>query len=182
MARDQTGDDPAYVEAGIGENLDAVLVFNVSRTHGYLAPFLDAELRRERLTSAQLNTLLVLRTASDEGLLMGEIGRRLVVTKSNVTGLIDRLERRGLVERTDHEDRRATVVKLTEAGADLVERTIPRRAELIGELTGCLEPEEKRTLVRLLTKLRRELRRRRGSSCGDGTKARRDPGGGGGSE
>jgi MarR family 2-MHQ and catechol resistance regulon transcriptional repressor len=151
----------AYVQAGMGADLDAVLIFNLLRTHSYLSPIIDASLRRQHLTAAQFNALLVLRAARDEGLRMGQIGERLVVTKSNVTGLIDRLERQGLVVRGGHRDRRATLVRLTGAGARLLERTAPRHAERLAGLTGCLTDEEKHTLVRLLTRLRRELRRRR---------------------
>ncbi|MFO7898422.1 MAG: MarR family transcriptional regulator [Planctomycetota bacterium] len=122
---------------------------------------MDADLRRRRLTASQFNTLLVLRAAGPDGLRMGEIGERLVVTKSNVTGLVDRLERDGLVRRGAHADRRATVVRLTKAGAGLLDRTIPSHVELISELTDCLTTAEKKQLVRLLSKLRRELRRRR---------------------
>ncbi len=162
MPQRRADDDLAYVKAGMGTDLDTVLVFNLLRTHSYLSPFIDADLRQQHLTSSQLNALLVLRAAGSEGLLMGEIGEKLVVTKSNVTGLVDRLERDGLVVRAEHRDRRATVVRLTEAGAELLERAAPRHAELLAELTGCLIGEEKQTLVRLLTKLRRELRLRRG--------------------
>jgi MarR family 2-MHQ and catechol resistance regulon transcriptional repressor len=161
MARTRTDDDLAHVRAGLGADLDAVLVFNLLRTHSYLGPFIEAGLRPQRLTAAQFNALLLLRTAGAGGLLMGEIGEGLVVTKSNVTGLVDRLERQGLVARGRHRDRRATVVRLTDAGAQLLERTVPRHAELLAELTGCLTGKEKRTLIGLLTKLRRELRRRR---------------------
>ena len=154
-------DDLTFVQDAMGTELDTVLVFSLLRTHSYLGPFIDADLRRQNLTSAQLNTLLVLRAAGPEGLLMGEIGRRLVVTKANVTGLIDRLERQGMVVRAENADRRATVVHLTEAGAGLLDRTMPRHAEWLADLTGCLTVEEKLTLVRLLDKLRRELRARR---------------------
>lgn len=162
MVRTSTDDDLACARAGIGADLDAVLVLNLLRTHSHLSPFIDAGLRRWHLTAAQFNTLLVVRAAGAEGLLMGEIGERLVVTRSNVTGLVDRLERQGLVARGGHRDRRATVVRLTDAGAESLERTVPRHAELLAELTGCLTDQEKQTLIRLLTKLRRKLRRRRG--------------------
>lgn len=153
-------DDLAYVQAGMGADLDAMLVFNLLRTNTCLSPFVDADLRRQNLTSAQFNVLLVLRKAGAEGLLMGEIGQQLVVTKSNVTGLVDRLESQGLVGRAEHRDRRATVVRLTPAGGELLDRAIPRHAELLGDLTECLTLKEKQTLIQLLTKLRRELRLR----------------------
>jgi len=160
MEDERKEDDLTYVRATMGADLDAVLVYSLLRTHNYLAPFIDAQLREQNLTSAQLNALLVLRAAGEDGLLMGEIGRRLVVTKSNVTGLIDRLERQGLVARATHEDRRATVVRLTAAGVELLDRTAPGHAERLAELAECLSKEEKGTLIQLHAKLRRELRRR----------------------
>jgi MarR family 2-MHQ and catechol resistance regulon transcriptional repressor len=138
-----------------------VVVINLLRTQNYLAPFIDAGLRKQKLTAAQFNALLVLRAAGGDGLRMGEIGERLVVTKSNVTGLVDRLERRGLAARGRHRDRRATLVRLTPAGTALLRRSEPRYARLVAELTGCLTGREKRGLAQLLTKLRRALRRRR---------------------
>lgn len=161
MALPPTEDDLVYVHATMGADLDTMAVFNLLRTHSYLSPFIAAGLRQQNLTSAQLNTLLVLRAEEPNGLLMSEIGRKLVVTKSNVTGLIDRLERQGLVARSRRSDRRSTVVRVTPEGSGLLDRTAPRHAEMICELTACLTEQEKRTLVRLLTSLRRELRRRR---------------------
>lgn len=156
-----TDDDLDYVQAGMGADLDIMLVFNLLRTHAHLGTLIDAQFRGRELTAAQFNALLVLRAAQPAGLPMGEIGQRLVVTKSNVTGLVDRLEQQGLVRRVEQEDRRVTVVRLTEAGRGLLDRITPDHATLLARLTGCLAPREKQTLISLLTKLRRELRRQR---------------------
>ncbi len=161
MTTPQADEELAYVRASMGSDLDTLLVFNLLRTHSYLGPFLEARLRDEHLTGAQLNALLVLREAQPEGLLMGQLGQRLIVTRSNVTGLVDRLERQGLAQRVETPDRRATAVRLTEAGEALVEHVAPRHAEWLSEITGCLNEAEKKTLIQLLTKLRRELRSRR---------------------
>jgi MarR family 2-MHQ and catechol resistance regulon transcriptional repressor len=161
MENQHKDDDLTYLSATMGADLNTMLVFNLLRTHGCLSPFVDADLRGQRLTASQLNALLVLRAAGPEGLLMGEIGRALVVTKSNVTGLVDRLERQGLVARADHDDRRATVVRLTPQGAELLDQAVPRHAERLAELTRCFTDEEKRTLIELLSRLRRELRHQR---------------------
>jgi DNA-binding MarR family transcriptional regulator len=56
------------------------------------------------------------------------------------------------------------VVRLTDAGAETLKRTLPQHARLLAELTGCLGAKDKQTLIRLLTKLRRELRRRKGDA------------------
>ena len=161
MTTAETDDDLAYVQTSMGDDLDTMLVFNLLRTNSFLGTSLDAGLRDKNLTAAQFNTLLVLRQAGSKGLLMSEIGERLVVTKSNMTGKIDRLEALGLVARSDLKDRRATAVRLTRAGETLLDKLLPKHAALLTELTGCLNQGEKETLIKLLNKLRRELRSHR---------------------
>jgi len=154
-------DEMAFVRTALGPELDVMVVHNLLRTSSRLLPLLDADLRRRDLTGAQLNVLLVLRAAEPDGLLMNEIGQRLVVTRSNVTGLVDRLERQGLVTRTAHRDRRATLVRLTAEGSRAIEQTVPEHARMQATLTQCLSDEEKEILIRLLGKLRRQLRKMR---------------------
>lgn len=141
-----------------GPDTDTLLVYNVLRTHNSLSPFIDRGLRELNLTGAQLNTLLVLRDAGNDGLSLGEIGRRLVVTRANVTGLIDRLEREGLVRREGTADRRVTLARITEKGVGLLEAALPHHRQLLAELLDCLTPDEKEQLIALLTRLRRGLR------------------------
>ncbi len=155
-----TDDDLAHIRSGIGEQLDTMLVYNLLRTHSYLGQFIEAELRQQHLTAAQFNVLLILHAAPDGQMHMGEIGRRLIVTKSNVTGLIDRLERGGLVRRVDCSDRRAVRVRLTDKGREHLAAAAPEHARLMSQLTDGLTEREKRSLVRILTKLRRALRGR----------------------
>lgn len=153
-------DDMGHVRATLGADLDALLVHSLLRTQSHLGPFVDASLRPWNLSSSQFNALLVLRAAGPDGLLMGELGRRLVVTKSNVTGLADRLEREGLIARSEHRDRRATVLRLTDKGRALLDSSRTDHAARLAELTSALTDREKRTLIRLLRKLRRALRER----------------------
>jgi MarR family 2-MHQ and catechol resistance regulon transcriptional repressor len=138
---------------------DALIVYNIVRTNAALSPFIDAALRDLHLTGAQMNALLVLRDAGPEGLPLSEVGRRLVVTKANVTGLMDRLERQELVRRdSDSPDRRVTRACLTEHGSTLLDKALPERDRVLGTLLAGLSPEEKTTLIELLTKVRRGLR------------------------
>ena len=153
-------EDLDYVRRGLGGDLDVMLVFNIMRTSGYLTPFLESDLRESKLTAAQCNTLLILRREMPQGLRMGDLGRRLIVTKSNVTGLVDRLEKRGLVIRVADADRRATWIQLTEKGSKLLDSITPSHVRCSMELVDCLTVEEKSSLITLLTKLRRELRTR----------------------
>ncbi|MBC8101023.1 MAG: MarR family transcriptional regulator, partial [Cytophagales bacterium] len=137
---------------------DAMVVYNVVRTNAALSPYLDAALKDLHLTGAQMNTLLVLRDAGPEGLPLTEVGRRLVVTKANVTGLMDRLERQELIRRdSDAPDRRVIRACLTTRGAALLEAALPHRDRLLSDLLACLSSTEKADLIGLLTKLRRGL-------------------------
>src|SRR6266481_2224219 len=72
------------------------------------------------LSPSQFNVLNLVSNRPD-GMSQIELGRRLIMHRSNVTGLIDRLEKRGLVRRKDADrDRRAYRIVVTAAGAKLV--------------------------------------------------------------
>ena len=77
------------------------------------------------LSPSQFNVLNLLQ-AHPDGLSQIELSRQLIMHRSNVTGLIDRLERRRLVQRKDlATDRRAYRVVLTEIGARLLNEILP---------------------------------------------------------
>ena len=78
------------------------------------------------LSPSQFNVLNLLRL-NPAGLSQTDLSRELIMHRSNVTGLVDRLEKRGLVARKDAAgDRRAYSVGLTAAGAALLRQILPR--------------------------------------------------------
>lgn len=78
-------------------------------------------LKQSNLTMAQYNVLRVLRGAGDEGLACGEVGERLIRHDPDVTRLVDRLARRGLVVRArGRTDRRVVRTRITPRGLDLL--------------------------------------------------------------
>ena len=78
------------------------------------------------LSPSQFNALNLLRLSPD-GLSQTDLSRQLIMHRSNVTGLVDRLEQRGLVARREvAADRRAYSVVLTTAGARLLGEILPR--------------------------------------------------------
>ncbi len=80
---------------------------------------------RWELSPSQFNVLNLL-LANPAGLSQSDLSRELIMHRSNVTGLVDRLEKRGLVERKDvAADRRAYSVVLTAAGASLLRKILP---------------------------------------------------------
>ena len=88
------------------------------------------------LSPVQYNVLRILRGAGTQGLSAGEVGERLITRSPDVTRLIDRLEKRGLVERhPDVSDRRAVRIFLTADGLDLLRQLDPNvQACLTGAL------------------------------------------------
>ena len=98
---------------------------------------------------------MLLRTLVKEGpLSSASLSRRLYVTPSNITGIIDRLEKKGLIERIRKErDRRIVLINLTESGAEL-SNSLPDPIEkkLIYELAD-LKPEHVRILALVMNQI-----------------------------
>ena len=91
--------------------------------------------RPHGLTAAQYNVLNIL-AATPDGISQRELGDRLVVDRSNVTGLLDRLEKSGWVRRTDDPaDRRVYCVVLTPAGRALWGKITPLYREVVAQIT-----------------------------------------------
>jgi DNA-binding MarR family transcriptional regulator len=90
-----------------------------------------------------------------EGLKMGELTRRLMVTGGNVTGITDALEAEGLVVReTDPADQRAFRVKLTKAGEQQFRRMAIEHERWVVDLFEELTAKQKTLLAELLKSLK----------------------------
>jgi DNA-binding MarR family transcriptional regulator len=121
-----------------------------------------SELRREledRTTLARFDLLASL--ARQDGQTLAGLSRALLVTAGNVTGLVDRAERDGVVERrAEPSDRRVARVWLTREGRALIRELLPLHARQVHELIGELPAQDRRELRRLLGVLRDLLAKR----------------------
>ena len=90
-----------------------------------------------------------------ERLRMQELARRVLLSKSGLSQLFTRLERRGLVERRgDPENLRVTYATLTKEGRQVLERALPAfREEVAERFARHLEDEEMRVLRRAMSKV-----------------------------
>jgi MarR family 2-MHQ and catechol resistance regulon transcriptional repressor len=89
---------------------------------------------------------------------MCDIGSKLLMSGGNVTGVVDRLEEKGLVRRVvEADDRRTFVIHLTETGGKLIGKIFPQQAAEIEKITNVLSPQEKRMLTTLLKKLGKSI-------------------------
>lgn len=99
------------------------------------------------LSPSQFNVLNLLYDRPG-GCTQVELSRRLIMHRSNITGLVDRLEARGLVRRRDNPaDRRAFNVVLTPAGAKLMRQVLPSYHEAAEKVWGGLSPKRAQQLA-----------------------------------
>ena len=122
----------------------------------YNAVFKVAELvlLAQHLSLPQLHLLAILKKA--DGLVTtGEIGQAMVKASQTITGLVDRVEEPGLVERVfDRSDRRKTWVRLTKKGEQKLAEAYPVANRLAEELSAVLTDPELQDLQAKLEKLR----------------------------
>ena len=93
-----------------------------------------------------------------EGLRMGELSKRMMVTGGNITGITDQLEQEKLVLRVvDPQDRRAYSVKLTPAGRRAFDDMARVHEGWIAELLQGVTPDDKSQLIDLLSHMKQQL-------------------------
>ncbi|WP_188079063.1 MarR family winged helix-turn-helix transcriptional regulator [Actinotalea subterranea] len=117
------------------------------------------------LTMQQLKVLLLLH--ADGSLMSHELADALKITPASVTGLVDRLEDRGLVERVaDPTDRRARHVHPTAQGTDLVEQLMAEGAGHRVALLSRLDDDSVQTIATAFAALRRAAEQVYGDEAG----------------
>jgi DNA-binding MarR family transcriptional regulator len=117
-----------------------------------------ARLRSDFATTLPRFDLLAQLEREPDGLTMGELSQRLMVTGGNVTGITDQLEAEGLVQRAPHpSDRRAFSVRLTAAGRRQFRRMAATHERWIVEMFAAWSEPEKRRVHDLLAGLKLHL-------------------------
>jgi len=144
--------------AARGERLPEAVLYSLARTASLLIRELSHVYQRFGLTPASFNLLMLLKHGEDPGAMTQQaIGRRLVVSPSDMTGLIDRLEQRGLVVRSPGKDRRSKLLGITPKGGKLLDAVWPEHVNAVERLTGRLNRSKAQHVVRGLETLRASL-------------------------
>lgn len=125
------------------------------RTADVLQSRMEAKLKEFGLTATQYNALRILRGAGAEGRPCSEIGERMIAHDPDITRLLNRLEKRGLTERTrGKQDRRVIYGKITTAGLKLL-REMDAPVEKFGrEMLRHVGKERLKQLIELLELVR----------------------------
>jgi DNA-binding MarR family transcriptional regulator len=148
--------DIVEIDGGAGEKGPLRLWLRLLATSNLIAGELGARLRQQHgISLAQFDYLAQLQRSGEADVAMSELGRRLMVTSGNVTGLTDRLERQGWVrrERAAH-DRRTQFVRLSAEGRARFEAIAGEHRQWVQELMSGLDADARRVLFALLGQLK----------------------------
>jgi DNA-binding MarR family transcriptional regulator len=110
------------------------------------------------LSPGAFNVLMILSQSSGSARKQNEISKLLLVSRANITGLVDHLVQKGLVLRlSDRSDRRVCLVKITKKGNSLLETYLPFHYAEINRILSVLSRKEKKIFNELLNKLRNSI-------------------------
>jgi DNA-binding MarR family transcriptional regulator len=128
-------------------SLEQEAQLSVIRTGAVLLDDVERFLKPYGITATQYNVLRILRGSEPAGLCRNELRDRMLTRMPDMTRLLDRLEEAGLVVRArEDEDRRMVRSRISSAGL-----------ELLAELDGVVQVEEKRRLAHMTTEQLRTL-------------------------
>jgi DNA-binding MarR family transcriptional regulator len=145
----------------LAPDLTEAVFHSLLRTWGLLRQVQDPYFARYGVSAAQWGILRVLQRAELKGeteLPLGELGQRLFIQPPSVTGVVDRMERLGLVKRSaSASDRRVRHLSLTPQGRALVDTVLQGHPKQIQSLFAGLQPAQQETLLGLMRQLETHL-------------------------
>ena len=130
----------------------------MARIHRSLRRNYDRQLKSFGLTPCQFEVLMTL--WSEDGIVLGELRKRVSRDGPTITGVVDRMEKKMLVQRKRNElDRRVVKVHLTAKGKNLKEELLRTKKQVMEKITENLSLREINSLVTLLGKMMRNMER-----------------------
>ncbi len=103
------------------------LIYTIGLLWGKISSNLDEILQTKNLNISKFNILMIIKHAGGyDGIQQNEISKRLLVTASNITKLLDKLEKEGLITRNSKkDDRRVKLIRITDYGSNLLDKVWP---------------------------------------------------------
>lgn len=129
-------------------------IYGIACIYSVIEREIENTLKQFNFSTSKFNILMVIKHhAGENGISQIEIGKRLVVTASNMTKQLDKLHAEGLIERTAQKgDRRVNLIKITQQGSDLLDSIWPKYFEKIQELANMIDDKERQQLSGTLAK------------------------------
>jgi DNA-binding MarR family transcriptional regulator len=127
-------------------------VYSVTLINNIINKNISSQYAQFNLTPGKFNILMVVKhIGKEKGIKQVEISKNLVLTPSNITKLIDKLEKEKLVTRSAPSgDRRVNIVTITEKGSKLVDMASAGSLAEFKKMAGDLSPDKLKKLSSLL--------------------------------
>ncbi len=141
------------VETG-KERYDEEAVYSLALIYNIIHNEVSAYLKNYGLSPAKFNVLMTIKhQGKGKGISQVDISKRLIVTASNMTRLLDKLEKEKLVERfAQADDRRVNLLHISARGSSLLEGAWPGYVKVIERLAGNLSAADQKQAATLLSK------------------------------
>lgn len=129
------------------------IVRELVRTYQAFRSYSDAQIRQMGLTSSQFDVIATL--GNTPGMTFNKLAEKTLTTKGELTGIIDRLEKKGLVRReVPPEDRRSFLAVLTPAGEQVFAETFPAHITHLKQRFERLDKQELEQIQGALEKIK----------------------------
>ena len=136
-------------------SLEQEAYLSLQRTADLLARGAEEAIKRWGLSATQYNVLRILRGAGPGGLCCGEVAERMITHDPDITRLLDRLEKRGLIVRArGSKDRRVITARIAREGLRILAQLDGRIEEFHRRQLGHLGKRQLRLLLGLLSAAR----------------------------
>ncbi len=141
------------VEAGQGKYYEQV-IYSLALIYNVITDQMTTYLDEYDLTPGKFNILMAVKhQGGKEGISQVEVSKRLIVTPSNMTKLIDKLEKDALVTRSSlNGDRRVNILQITPKGSKLLDSVWKGYEDRLQKLLSSLSASEQKVLASLFGK------------------------------
>ncbi len=134
------------------QNDSSKLIYTIGLLWGQISNKLDSLLSKYNLNIAKFNILMIIKhIGSKDGIQQNEISQRLLVTPSNITKLLDRLEKEKMISRNPKEnDRRVKLIKISDTASSLLDEIWPYYSAEMLKITENLPEQSKKYIEKIL--------------------------------
>lgn len=137
--------------------LEHEAILNIYYTASVIRKYATEFFRKYGLTDVQFNVLALLayQAVDQGGLSQATLSEMMLVNRANVTSLVDRMEKAGLVKRTAAVgDRRSNIIVMTEKGKKLHKQVEPLYEKRVKEVMSTVAAADQKKLIAVLEKIR----------------------------
>ncbi len=134
------------------------VILSFAHTYDVLWQHFSARMAEFGLSLAAFNTLMILASSEGGGCTQRDLSKLLLVSRANVTGLVDSLIHKGLVSRTtDRADRRVCHVRITAEGRRRLKALLPGHYREVRRVASGLGPSGTKQFTAFLEKIREQI-------------------------